>query len=339
MRQLGLVDHSSMLSSADNPGHLRMLTYAPAGLAPGAGLVVVLHGCTQSASGYARSAGWIELADRFGFALLCPEQSRGNNPNLCFNWFRPGDVRRGAGEAASIAAMVRAASKRFAIDPSRIFVTGLSAGGAMAGVMAAAYPELFAGAALIAGLPYGVAAGVPDALALMAGDKLGDGSSLGDRVRASGAGASAWPSIAVWQGQGDQVVRPVVGEAVARQWRDVHGVRSEPRRARTPAGREFELWVSPGGAPVVEVHRIAGLGHGTPLKTDGPHGCGAVAPHLFDVGVSSSFESALSWDLADLDAVRQPAVAEAQDGGRSPLVAPNVQGVIDAALRQAGLMA
>jgi poly(hydroxyalkanoate) depolymerase family esterase len=93
----------------------------------------------------------------FGFALLLPEQQRTNNPNGCFNWFQTGDIERGHGEALSIRQMVSKMVSDHGIDPARVFVTGLSAGGAMTSVMLATYPEVFAGGAIIAGLPYGAA--------------------------------------------------------------------------------------------------------------------------------------------------------------------------------------
>ena len=120
----------------DNPGALRMLAFVPPGLAPGAPLVVVLHGCTQTAAGYDAAAGWSALATAHGFALLFPEQVRGNNANGCFNWFETGDSRRGGGEAASIAHAVAAAVAQHRLDPARVFITGLSAGGAMANINA-----------------------------------------------------------------------------------------------------------------------------------------------------------------------------------------------------------
>lgn len=123
-----------------NPGDLRMKLFLPESLSAGAPLVVVLHGCTQTAAGYADVAGWIALASELRFAVLCPEQTRANNANLCFNWFQPGDTTRGAGEAASIHAMVQWALGAHDLDPSRVFVTGLSAGGAMTAVMLATYP-------------------------------------------------------------------------------------------------------------------------------------------------------------------------------------------------------
>lgn len=152
-----------------NPGRLRASTYVPAELAKHPALVVVLHGCTQTAAGYDVGAGWSQLADRCGFVLLFPEQQRQNNPNLCFNWFSAEDNRRESGEALSIRQMIAAVANQHDIDPARIFVTGLSAGGAMASVMLATYPELFAGGAIIAGLPYGCADTIPEALGLMRG--------------------------------------------------------------------------------------------------------------------------------------------------------------------------
>src|SRR5215470_13383145 len=138
-----------------NPGNLRMFGYRPATLADNPALVVVLHGCTQTAAGYDLGAGWSTLADRYGFVLLLPEQQRSNNPHGCFNWFRPEHSRRNQGEPLSIRQMIEKCVVDFGIDRRRIFITGLSAGGAMTSVMLACYPEVFAGGAIVAGLPYG----------------------------------------------------------------------------------------------------------------------------------------------------------------------------------------
>ena len=129
---------------ADNPGKLAGRLYVPNNIAGPAPLVVVLHGCTQNAALYDHGSGWSALADKHGFILLFPEQNRTNNPLLCFNWFLPDDSGRGMGEAASIANMIAAVKAAHDVDPDRVFVTGLSAGGAMASVMLATYPELFA---------------------------------------------------------------------------------------------------------------------------------------------------------------------------------------------------
>ena len=111
-----------------NPGNLRMFVYRPPSLADNPALVVVLHGCTQTAAGYDLGAGWSTLADRYGFVLLFPEQQRSNNPNGCFNWFQPAHSQRGKGEPLSIRQMIEKSVVDHGIDRRRVFVTGLSAG-------------------------------------------------------------------------------------------------------------------------------------------------------------------------------------------------------------------
>src|SRR5260221_12078586 len=120
-----------------------MLTYLPDNLSPRPALVVVLHGSMQSAANYDRGVGWSTLADRYGFALLMPEQSRKNNLNRSFNWFQRNDAQRGQGEAHSIVQMVEQMVRDHDIDRRRIFVTGLSAGGPMPLSMVPTYPEVF----------------------------------------------------------------------------------------------------------------------------------------------------------------------------------------------------
>jgi poly(hydroxyalkanoate) depolymerase family esterase len=126
-----------------------MFAYAPEGLAREAPLVIALHGCTQTAAEYDQGTGWSSLADSFGFAVVYPQQQPANNPKNCFSWFLPADIARGHGEALSIREMIEHAIATFGLDRRKVFVTGLSAGGAMASVMLATYPEVFAGGALL----------------------------------------------------------------------------------------------------------------------------------------------------------------------------------------------
>ncbi|MFD2031250.1 PHB depolymerase family esterase [Ancylobacter dichloromethanicus] len=176
--------------------------YRPEGLSEGAPLVVVLHGCKQDAPEYDHRAGWSQLADQAGFALLYPEQHHGNNPNMCFNWFRPRDARRDSGEALSIRQMIEAMVETHGLDRGRVFVTGLSAGGAMANVMLATYPEVFAGGAIIAGLAYGRATTVPEAFDCMRGQGTASDEELWALLREASAHPGPWPRVAIWQGDG-----------------------------------------------------------------------------------------------------------------------------------------
>ena len=327
-----------------NPGQLTMKVHAPAHLGAGAALVVVLHGCTQTAEDYAAPAGWLDLADRFGFVVLAPEQVRANNSNLCFNWYQSGDITRSGGEAASIAAMVSHAIRTHGLDPRRVFVTGLSAGGAMTSVMLATHPEMFAGGAVVAGLPYGVATSLHEAFEAMAMAAPPSAAALGEAVRRATPHPGPWPTVSVWHGQSDRLVRPAAGEAVAAQWRDVHGAKGRSRTARTPDGREFLVWLSADGQPVVELHRILGLGHGTPVKADGPNGCGHPSRHTPETGLSASFEIALGWGLVQrttAETPRDPGAAPRPDAVHPPTPAPDsdpVTRIINDALRAAGLL-
>src|SRR3954469_20894654 len=108
-----------------------MLSYVPADLPPGAPLVVILHGCTQTAAAYDHGTGWSVLADRLGFALLLPEPQRVNNPNSCFTWFAREDSERGRGEPLSIRRMIERMIVDHGLDRRRVYISGLSAGGAM----------------------------------------------------------------------------------------------------------------------------------------------------------------------------------------------------------------
>jgi poly(hydroxyalkanoate) depolymerase family esterase len=328
-----------------NPGQLEMKLYAPRDRKRSGALVVVLHGCTQTAADYAVPAGWLDLAERFGLVILTPEQLRTNNPNLCFNWYEREDAQRGGGEAASIAQMVTHAVRTYDLDAEQVFVTGLSAGGAMTSVMLATYPEMFAGGAVVAGLPYGIATSLPEAFNAMGMEAVASSRELGRRVRGATDWRGPWPTVTVWHGQSDNIVRPAAGEAVASQWSDVHGVTSSPRKARTPDGRDFLVWLSPEGKPVVELHRLAALGHGAAVKADGANGCGHPSRYTPEMGVSSSFEIALGWGLATRDDERSSTEAAAakettDDELASATSTPtnSVTQVINDALRAAGLL-
>lgn len=323
----------------DNLGALRALLHVPTGLPAGAPLVVVLHGCTQTAEAYDRGSGWSALADRFGFAVLYAEQQRANNPNVCFNWFSPADIRRGGGETESIRQMIAAAIERHGIDRLRVFVTGLSAGGAMTSVMLATHPELFAGGAIIAGLPYGTAAGVPQALERMRGHGH-DCAMLSQRVLAASPHRGPWPAVSVWHGTADSTVSAVNGAMIVDQWRGVHGV-GEPDVVERIGAHLHRAWHDGSGRLVVEEFTIAGLGHGVPLAAAGDEACGTPGPHMLEAGISSTYRIAASWGIVPAQAPRR-ATSAASERPSTPAshatIGLDVSRTISDALRAAGLM-
>jgi feruloyl esterase len=347
-----------------NPGNLRMLQGVPADLSPKAALLVVLHGCTQTAADYDRGAGWSVMADRYGFVVLFPEQRRTNNPNGCFNWFRPSDVTRGEGEVESIRQMIAHSVREHGIDPRNIFITGLSAGGAMASAMLACYPEIFAGGAIIAGLPFGAADSVQQAFAAMSQSPSRPAKEWGDLVRHASPHAGSWPRISVWHGGSDTTVVPANAREILKQWTDVHQVTTGPVTEDTVDGVSRRAWKNSAGEEVVEYYAIPRMAHGTPLATGvGERQGGAAGPYMLEAGISSSYHIAKFFRLTGaaphhvlpethdaIATVRQqppetvPFAAEPLVPGprtrfpRTPAARGfNIGAVIDNALRAAGL--
>jgi len=323
-------DHLTELTGfGSNPGALRMFTYVPKRPRPSPALVVVLHGCTQSAASYDLGAGWSTLAERYGFILLLPEQTPANNPKTCFNWFLPGDAARDRGEALSIRQMIEKTIGAHGIDRARVFVTGLSAGGAMTAVMLATYPEVFAAGAIIAGLPYGTAGNVQQAFESMFQGPTHAANEWGDLVRRASSHRGPWPRVSVWHGDMDALVKPSNAEALVRQWTDVHGIVSAPIESLVD-GYPRKVWRRD-GVDLIESYTITGMAHGTPLAT-GAHdqACGAAGPFLLEAGISSSYHIAAFFGLTGEARTRASvSTAVREKAARAPLAPSEVEIIPD----------
>ncbi len=283
-----------------NPGNLRMFSYVPPDLRPQPALVVVLHGCGQSAAGYDVGTGWSTLAKHYGFALLMPEQQSANNVHTCFNWFNPEDTKRGHGEAYSIRQMIARMVSQHRIDKNRVFITGLSAGGAMTSAMLATYPEVFAAGAIIAGLPYGVATNVREALSGMLRSPAHSPQELGDLVRKASKHRAPWPKISVWHGSADRTVNPANADEIVKQWLDVHRLPSHPMAEGTVDGYPHQVWWNADGETVVESYTITDMAHGTPLgKAENDQHYGKQGAFLIEAGISSSHHIASFFGITD----------------------------------------
>jgi len=300
-----------------------MFTYVPKKLVRSSALVVVLHGCTQSAASYDVGAGWSTLAERYGFLLLLPEQTPKNNPKTCFNWFLPDDATRGRGEALSIRQMIEKMIDAHGIDRTQVFITGLSAGGAMTAAMLATYPEVFAAGAIIAGLPYGTASNVQEAFESMFQGKSHIAKVWGDKVRHASSHRGPWPRVSIWHGDADATVKPINAESLVRQWTDVHGIDAAPVEDKVD-GYPRKVWRRD-GVDVVEIYTITGMAHGTPLATEA-HG-GEAGPFLLEAGISSSYHIAKFFGLTG--ETRAKPSARVDESERAPLMPYDVEIIPD----------
>ena len=231
-------------------GSRRYRLYAPT---TGAGsphpLVVMLHGCTQTPDDFAAGTRMNELADEMGFLVVYPEQPRSANASGCWNWFRPGDQSSGHGEPAIIAAITREVMRDRDIAEDRVFVAGLSAGGAAAVIMGQAYPDLFAAVGVHSGLACGAARDMPSAFAAM----------RGGGARSSTPGRSV-PTI-VFHGTADHTVSPSNASRIVSQ---VGGqAPSEEVDRSAPDGTRYtrRIFVGRDGRVLAEEWSIEGAGH------------------------------------------------------------------------------
>ena len=180
-------------------------------------LVVLLHGCTQDAADVARGTRIAEHAEKEGFLALLPEQPASANPKKCWNWYDPAHQSRGAGEPAIIAGLTEKIVADYRVDAERVHLAGISAGAAMASLVAVAYPEIYASIAMHSGLPWRAATDVAGALAVMA---KGTDQTLPlglAAAEAMGARRRSIPALII-QGGSDKVVNPANADGLARQW-------------------------------------------------------------------------------------------------------------------------
>jgi poly(hydroxyalkanoate) depolymerase family esterase len=243
-------------SHSDPCGSRDYRLYVPASLADGAqGLIVMLHGCTQDPDDFACGTSMNALAERHGLVVAYPAQTRAHNAQGCWNWFRTGDQRRDVGEPAILAGLTRALIEQFGIDRSRVFVAGLSAGGAMAAILGETYPDLFAGIGVHSGLPAGCASDVVSAFSAMRGE-------VGRASRPAAAFNADAVRTIVFHGAADATVHPSNGDSiVARARRD--GSKTQELRATSRGGRSYAKTVThgPDGVSLIEHWLIEGANH------------------------------------------------------------------------------
>jgi poly(hydroxyalkanoate) depolymerase family esterase len=245
--------------------------YLPAGLRRRSRvpMVMLLHGCKQTPAEFVEATRFTTVADRNGFVLVLPRQDARHHSQRCWRWYESAHQHRGSGEPAALAAVARqvaAEENRWRIDPLRVYVAGLSAGGGMALVLAAEYPDMFAAVGVHSGPAYRSAIHGGQALSAMGGRTL---------VPLPGRSDPAMAPLIVIQGGDDDVVRPTNGDRVADQWltfrSSASGGEKDPGRigrsrtdhGRSADGREYTRvrWYTAKRVRVLEYWLIEGLGH------------------------------------------------------------------------------
>src|SRR5258705_5347378 len=191
----------------------------------------------------------------------------------------------------------------------------------MTSVMLATYPEVFAGGAIIAGLPYGVASNVREALNGMFQAPARDAGELGDLVRNASNHKGPWPKLSVWHGSADRTVNPANANEIVKQWLDVHGLPPAPMSEATVDGYPRQVWRNGDGGNLVESYSITDMAHGTPLGIgDNDKKYGAQGTFLIEAGISASYHIANFFGLTEW--IRPPKVASNEAAKPAPRPAP-----------------
>lgn len=250
-----------------NPGNLKMMIFEnieeKTQRHP---VVIALHGCSQKADDFAQISGWNKIANNNQFYMLYPQQKTINNFTSCFNWFLKDDIEGKDGESFSIFEMITYMKRNYPIDTTQIFITGVSAGGAMSVVLMANYPSIFNTGAIYAGCAYGIANSLSDGFKIMNGTKKATLKELSRFVTNLHKSDSTvvYPKIIILQGEDDKVVHPKNAELLKNQWCKIHQLDTAATYTSThPLDSNITKYqyVNTKGEPIVTLYKIAELGH------------------------------------------------------------------------------
>ncbi|MBL4900302.1 MAG: PHB depolymerase family esterase [Colwellia sp.] len=276
----------------DNPGDLEASYFAPNRKNPA--LVVLLHGCTQQGDELALQSGLFSLAKKHNFALLLPQQGLSNNIQGCFNWYSADDSTRDSGESLSIKNMISHLQGQ--LGSKKIYIIGLSAGGAMASGMLANYPALFAGGAVVAGLPFPCAEELVTGISCMENGPSQTVDELVTLVKKLNPHQKAWPKLSVWTGANDSIVNPLNSSMLAQQWANLSALEKKPI-INKKSGYTITRWQNSAKEVQVELVEVSDLGHGIMVNPQVENG-GEVSDYLLAAPVSTVKHIIDFWQLS-----------------------------------------
>lgn len=283
---------TEVTSFGSNPGSLRMFVYEPANLPANPALVVALHGCSQGAADYVK-AGWNTLADERGFIVLYPQMDANFG---CLYWFNASEQSASGAEVTSILQMVSKLEATNGVDASRVYVTGLSSGAAMANVLLAVAPDVFPRGQVLAGVPFKCATDVWSGTSCMSSPPSKSASQWAALVPST----MAPPRVQLWHGTSDGTVDVANVDEELKQWAGVNGIDTTADATSTLGPATRQAFNDGAGVTRVEVWKVSNMQHGTPI--DAAKGCGTTASYILDVGVCSAELGARFFGLFD-DAV------------------------------------
>lgn len=284
-----------------NPGNLRMFVVVPPDLPARSALVVLAHGCLQTAQDIADMSGWAELAMMHRFVLMLPQTSKGNDSFAgCFRTWEPAHQQRGAGEPLSVAQMVEWIIAHHAIDRHRIFMTGLSSGGHLTNVMLATYPDLFAAGAPQSSFPYKCATSFQEVAPCCLGKVTHSAKEWGDLVRSGYPGyRGSRPRVSIWHGSADPLLLIANLDRQMEQWTDVLRVDDVPDDVVSEGRLSQWLYADASGKTRVEANTIRGMGHAVAIDLSAqPQQCGEPRPYAEDVRVCAAARIAQWFGIA-----------------------------------------
>ncbi len=285
-----------------NPAKLKMFYYPQRKAKGPYPLVVAIHGCLQNAAEYAISTDWNKLADRYGFMVLYPEQNPHNNLMNCYNWmgkwWDKSNMQRGQGENGSIMQMVKYLQNKYPIDRSKIFVTGLSAGAVQTAIMLATWPDVFAGGAILAGVPFLCAEGLTKAMKCMKEGRQKRAKEWANLVQKGFKNHQGnYPKVAIWHGLKDEVVHPKNVSELVKQWGQIHFNRVPVPKSVKNGGIKRSVYCK-NQKPVLESYEIDQMGHAIAVDPGEKIDQGGAANRFSQsVGIFSSYHIARFWGL------------------------------------------
>lgn len=289
--QQAFAQFKALTHFGSNPGELTASYFATN--QQNSDLVILLHGCAQSGEALAEQSGLVGLAQAHHFSLLVPQQHQRNNIKSCFNWFSPQDTDKNSGETLSLINMINTTKQQ--LSSEKVYILGLSAGGAMVSSLLVHYPELFEAGAVVAGIPYPCANNLIKAISCMRSGPSQSTTALLNEIRAINPHKSPWPKLSVWTGKEDSIVHPLNAERLANSWAQLAVPNTQGEKTQH-TGYQITQWRTAQNRPYVELIELNNIDHGMSVNSQQKNG-GKSGDFLLEAPISAAINIIKFWQL------------------------------------------